>query len=238
MPMTPRRRWTLGSTNRIAGFALLAAALTALGPATAAAVDAEDAVDEKTLYFIGINIVRSLGTLHLSDEEMAGVLRGFSETVSGKGEELDPEIYALKLQELHEARLKIGLKMEIEKSTQYLEEMAGRKGVDIKPSGLLITHLTEGTGKSPKATDKARVNYRGTLRNGGVFDQSLPGQPVEFPLSGVIPCWTEGLGLMKVGGKAQLVCPAEIAYGAQGRPPVIPPGAALTFEVELLEIVE
>jgi FKBP-type peptidyl-prolyl cis-trans isomerase len=78
------------------------------------------------------------------------------------------------------------------------------------------------------------VKYTGRLRDGRVFDA----REAEFPLNGVIPCWTEGVGRVKVGGKAKLVCPSDIAYGNAGRPPVIPPGAALTFEVELLEIVD
>ncbi len=234
------RHQMLGSTNRISRIALLAVILATLGlaAATTTAQAAEETDDEKMLYFIGINVARQLGTLHLSEDEIEVVIKGISETIGGKGEELAPEIYGPKLQEFHEARLKIGLKIETKKSAQYLDEMAGKQGADIKLSGLIITHLTEGSGATPGATDKARVHYRGTLRDGGVFDQSLPDQPVEFPLNGVIPCWTEGLGLMKVGGKAQLVCPADIAYGAQGRPPVIPPGAALTFEIELLGIVE
>ena len=93
-------------------------------------------------------------------------------------------------------------------------------------------------GASPGATDKVRVHYHGTLRDGSVFDSSVDrGQPAEFPLNRVIKCWTEGVAMMKVGGKSRLICPAAIAYGEQGRPG-IPGGAALTFEVELLEIVQ
>jgi FKBP-type peptidyl-prolyl cis-trans isomerase FkpA len=96
--------------------------------------------------------------------------------------------------------------------------------------------LTPGSGPSPKATDKVKVNYKGTLVNGTEFDSSYKrGQPAEFPLNGVIPCWTEGVQKMKVGGKSQLVCPSEIAYGDQGRPS-IPGGATLIFEIELLGI--
>ena len=87
------------------------------------------------------------------------------------------------------------------------------------------------------ATDSVRVHYVGTLVDGKEFDSSVKrGQPAEFPLNQVIPCWTEGLQRMRVGGKARLVCPSSIAYGAQGRPPVIPGGATLVFEVELLGI--
>jgi FKBP-type peptidyl-prolyl cis-trans isomerase FkpA len=105
------------------------------------------------------------------------------------------------------------------------------------PSGLIITHLVEGTGPSPTAADVVEVHYHGTFEDGGVFDSSVDrGQPASFPLNRVIPCWTEGVALMKVGGKAALVCPPEIAYGPRGAPPRIPPDATLNFEVELISI--
>ena len=104
-------------------------------------------------------------------------------------------------------------------------------------SGLTITHLVEGTGASPGPTDKVQVHYHGTFQDGKVFDSSVErGQPASFPLNRVIACWTEGVGMMKVGGKAMLVCPPEIAYGARGAPPRIPANATLNFEVELLGI--
>ena len=101
----------------------------------------------------------------------------------------------------------------------------------------MYRELTPGTGASPKATDTVRVHYRGTLTDGTEFDSSYKrNEPAEFPLNAVIPAWTEGVQKMKVGGKAQLVCPAHIAYGARGAPPVIPGGATLVFEIELLGI--
>jgi FKBP-type peptidyl-prolyl cis-trans isomerase len=104
-------------------------------------------------------------------------------------------------------------------------------------SGLQITTLREGTGKSPKRRDRVSVHYHGTFENGEVFDSSVDrGKPAVFRLNRVIKCWTEGLQLMKVGGKAKLVCPPKIAYGKRGSPPSIPPNATLTFEVELLAI--
>jgi FKBP-type peptidyl-prolyl cis-trans isomerase FkpA len=106
-------------------------------------------------------------------------------------------------------------------------------------SGLLITTLKEGTGVSPKSSDTVKVHYRGTLVDGKEFDSSYGrGQPATFPLNRVIPCWTEGVQLMKSGGKAKLVCPSKLAYGSRGVPGTIPPDATLVFEVELLEIVK
>ncbi|MEM7413424.1 MAG: FKBP-type peptidyl-prolyl cis-trans isomerase [Myxococcota bacterium] len=104
-------------------------------------------------------------------------------------------------------------------------------------SGLQITHLTVGEGAQPKAANIVEVHYHGTFPDGKVFDSSVEkGQPARFPLNRVIRCWTEGVQMMKVGGKANLVCPPEIAYGARGAPPRIPANATLHFEVELLGV--
>jgi FKBP-type peptidyl-prolyl cis-trans isomerase FkpA len=104
-------------------------------------------------------------------------------------------------------------------------------------SGLQYTSLRGGTGATPGPTDTVRVNYRGTLLNGREFDSSYKsGRPVEFQLNQVIKCWTEGLQMMKVGGKAELYCPANLAYGDSGIGGSIPPFASLNFEVELLDI--
>ena len=106
-------------------------------------------------------------------------------------------------------------------------------------SGIGVTMRKEGNGASPKGSDTVKVHYRGVLADGKEFDSSYRrGEPATFPLSRVIPCWTEGVQLLKVGGKAKLVCPSRLAYGSAGIPGTIPPDATLTFEVELLEIVQ
>jgi FKBP-type peptidyl-prolyl cis-trans isomerase FkpA len=116
---------------------------------------------------------------------------------------------------------------------------AKEKGAVITPSGLVYRALREGSGASPSAADTVKVHYRGTLANGTEFDSSYKrNAPAQFPLGGVIPCWTEGVQRMKVGGKAQLVCPAAIAYGARGAGGLIPPNATLKFEIELLEVAK
>lgn len=105
------------------------------------------------------------------------------------------------------------------------------------PSGVVVTHGKLGQGASPTADSSVRVHYRGTLPNGTEFDSSYKHQvPISFPLRGVIPCWTQGVQKMKVGGKATLTCPAATGYGSRGVPGVIPPNTVLTFEVELLAI--
>jgi FKBP-type peptidyl-prolyl cis-trans isomerase FkpA len=106
-------------------------------------------------------------------------------------------------------------------------------------SGIVITTLKEGSGASPKASDTVKVHYRGTLTDGKEFDSSYKrGQPASFPLNRVIPCWTEGVQTLKLGGKAKLQCPSQLAYGNRGIPGVIPPDATLLFEIELLEIAK
>ena len=105
------------------------------------------------------------------------------------------------------------------------------------PSGVVVTHAKQGSGASPTASNTVRVHYRGTLADGTEFDSSYKRkEPISFPLRGVIPCWTQGVQKMKVGGKAKLTCPAATGYGARGVPGVIPPNSVLTFEVELLAI--
>ena len=105
------------------------------------------------------------------------------------------------------------------------------------PSGVVVETIKVGTGVAPKATDTVVVNYRGTLADGTEFDSSYKrGQPATFPLNRVVPCWTQGIQHVNVGGKATLTCPPETAYGARGISGVIPPNATLTFEVEVLSV--
>ena len=110
-------------------------------------------------------------------------------------------------------------------------------GAKLMPSGMVYRALKEGTGASPTASDKVKVHYRGTLPDGKEFDSSYRrNEAIEFPLNRVIPCWTEGVQRMKVGGRAKLTCPPATAYGERGAGGVIPPNATLLFEVELLAI--
>ena len=118
-----------------------------------------------------------------------------------------------------------------------IDKAAKEKGAVKTASGMVYVSLKDGKGKSPTATSTVEVNYRGTLTNGKEFDSSYKrNQSISFPLNGVIPCWTEGVQKMKVGGKAKLVCPPELAYGARGAGSAVPPNATLIFEVELLNI--
>jgi FKBP-type peptidyl-prolyl cis-trans isomerase FkpA len=118
-----------------------------------------------------------------------------------------------------------------------IEQAAAEKDAVKTGSGLVFRILKEGAGPQPKATDTVRVHYRGTFPDGREFDSSIKrGEPAEFPLNRVIPCWTEGVQKMKVGAKAKLTCPPQLAYGERGAGGAIPPNATLQFEVELLGI--
>jgi FKBP-type peptidyl-prolyl cis-trans isomerase len=125
----------------------------------------------------------------------------------------------------------------LEKGQTFLKENASKPGVKTTPSGLQYKVITEGNGKSPKATDTVLVHYKGTTIDGTEFDSSYKrNEPISFPLNGVIPGWTEGVQLMKEGGKVELFIPSNLAYGSQGAGGVIPPDSTLIFDIELLKV--
>jgi FKBP-type peptidyl-prolyl cis-trans isomerase len=157
--------------------------------------------------------------------------------IKGEPSQVDMGIYEAKINELVAERSAIVAAKEAAASDSYLKQFESDESIVKTASGALVKMLEKGTGASPEAGDTVMVHYEGTLIDGTVFDSSLSrGSPATFPLSGVIPCWTEGLQKIKVGGKAQLICPANTAYGERGAPPKIGPGATLIFEVNLLEI--
>ena len=195
--------------------------------------------DSKTFYALGLVISRNLSTFNLTAAELDFVKAGLSDGVLSRKPQVDLEQVGPKIDEMARARAQAAAAVEKEKGKTFLEKAAVKPGARKTASGLVITELKAGTGASPKPTDTVSVHYHGTLLDGTVFDSSVQrGQPAEFPLNGVVPCWTEGVQLIKVGGKSQLICPADIAYGDHGSPPKIKPGATLIFEVELLKIVE
>jgi FKBP-type peptidyl-prolyl cis-trans isomerase FkpA len=217
----------------------LTAVLATLIARPAGAEVAVESDDDKAIYLIGTTFARQLGRLYLSEREAQIVARALVDAHKGESLDLDPQLYGPKLGLLQEVRAKKGLEIEKQRSIDYLAKASKDAGAKKTASGLIYTELSGGSGAQPQASDKVKVHYVGRLVDGSIFDSSRVREaPAEFPLSGVIPCWTEGVAMMKVGGKAELVCPPDIAYGERGAPPSIPPGAALTFEVELLAIIE
>ncbi len=178
---------------------------------------------------------RNLGQLGLSDAELDIVKRALSDAASGKPA-VDVDVWGPKIDGLIQGRASGMVTKEKAAGNAYADTAAKGKGAVRTASGLVYREITVGSGASPKATDKVKVHYRGTLLNGTEFDSSYKrNQPAEFGLNQVIPCWTEGVQKMKVGGKSALVCPSDIAYRDEGRPG-IPGGATLLFDVELLAI--
>ena len=193
--------------------------------------------DQKTLYALGVDLAKRLSVFNLSTEEYEFVKQGMTDVAAGNKLEAEPEAYAQNINKLFQTRVQATAQKQKELEKPYLEKAAKEKGAQKMDSGLIFLPIKVGTGAKPKASDIVKVHYTGTLTDGKEFDSSVKrGQPAEFPLGQVIPCWTEGVGKMKVGGKAKLVCPSDIAYGDQGRPPIIPGGATLVFEVELLDV--
>ncbi len=186
---------------------------------------------------VGQQVAAQCKPLNLSPAEMELLKKGILASLAGEKPQHDIQNYASLLSaraQKQSAAVAAGEKV---RSAGFRDTAAAEPGAVKTASGLVFRTLSPGRGPSPKATDTVRVHYHGTLTDGKVFDSSVQrGQPVEFALNGVIPCWTEGLQRMKVGEKAKLVCPSDIAYGDGGRGPDIGPGATLVFEVELLGI--
>jgi FKBP-type peptidyl-prolyl cis-trans isomerase FkpA/FKBP-type peptidyl-prolyl cis-trans isomerase FklB len=222
---------------RIIGSLALGALVLASGPASAAGPELRTE-EQKTLYTLGIAISRSLETFKLNETELEAVKAGMTDGVLHHDPKIDVNQYGPKLQAFQQSRAAAGAADEKKAAQAFLDKAAAEKGATKTASGLVITTIKPGTGPSPKATDTVKVHYHGTLADGTVFDSSVDRkEPATFPLNGVIPCWTEGVQLMKVGGKSKLVCPSTLAYGDRGAGGKIKPGAALVFEVELLDIV-
>jgi FKBP-type peptidyl-prolyl cis-trans isomerase FkpA len=217
--------------NIVAG----AVALTFVAQVALAADPKTD--EEKTLYALGVALSRNLASFSLSPDELKIVEQGLADGVQGGDLKVDMAEFGPKIQAFAKDRGTKAAAKEKDASKGFLDKAAAEKGATKLPSGVIYSETQAGTGATPKPTDRVKVHYNGTLTDGEVFDSSVQrGEPVTFPLNGVIPCWTEGVQKMKVGGKAKLVCPSDTAYGDRGAPPKIKPGATLVFDVELLGI--
>jgi FKBP-type peptidyl-prolyl cis-trans isomerase FkpA len=217
---------------------LIMAALVTLSALPAFAAGEPKTEDQKTLYAVGLVMAHQLSVFELTPDELDYVKQGLSDGTGGKTPQVDMEAYKPKIQKMAIARRDAQGEKLAAKSRVYLEQAAKEKGAQKTASGLVYVPLKEGAGASPAASDKVKVNYRGTFLDGKEFDSSYSaGQPAEFKLNQVIKCWTEGVQMMKPGGKAKLVCPPAIAYGERGSG-AIPANATLVFEVELVEVAK
>jgi FKBP-type peptidyl-prolyl cis-trans isomerase FkpA len=225
-------------------FAILTSLATAtlLAACTQQAKQAEPKTDEeKALYAMGAVLARNIQAFELSDQELNMVKSGLADGAKDQSKMKPEELDAImpKIRELGDARMKASSERAKKEGEEYLAKAATEAGAEKTASGMIYKQTKEGTGASPTAADNVKVHYEGRLISGKVFDSSKErGEPAEFPLGQVIGCWTEGVQKMKVGGTAQLTCPAELAYGEQGQPPTIPGNSTLVFDVELLDIVK
>lgn len=196
---------------------------------------------EKVSYGFGVNVGRDMlrGGIVKEDLDLALVMQGLKDALAqGKLKITEKEFedaYRAAVEPKLAERAKTAAAKSKKESEAFLAANKAKKGVKTTPSGLQYRVLKAGAGKTPKATDKVRTTYRGTLIDGTEFDKSE--QPVEFPVGGVIKGWTEALQLMKEGDAFELVVPANLAYGEEGFPPTIPPHSTLVFEVELVQVV-
>ena len=202
----------------------------------AAAAPALETDEEKTLYALGVALGRNIEEFSLAEDEVDFVAMGVRDGALTETYQVDMAVYGARIQDLATERASVASTAEKEASAAFAAEIAQEPGAEVFESGLVVVPMTEGDGENPSAEDTVRVHYHGTLRDGTVFDSSVDrGESIAFPLTGVIPCWTDGVQKIRVGGKAKLVCPSDIAYG-DGGTGGIPGGATLLFEVELLGI--
>jgi FKBP-type peptidyl-prolyl cis-trans isomerase FkpA len=215
---------------------LLCAGCTAGTPAQTPEPKTEE---EKAIYALGLGLSRQVVPFHLSEAEIEILKAGLADGALGRKAKVDMETYREKIAQMADARGAAAAVEHRKAGTAYLEKAAAEEGARKLPTGLVMKTLQEGSGKSPMLGDSVKVRYKGTLIDGTVFDStSGEKEAATLPMGGVIPCWAQGLQLMKEGGKAKLVCPADLAYGDRGAPPTIQPGATLVFDVELVEIVK
>jgi len=217
----------------------LLAVLLAMAPLYADE-SAPETEEQKVLYAIGYVLSRSLMNYDLTTEHLDIVQQGILDGVRGIPAKVEIQEYPPKIEDFLAARRAAVVETEQTAGTAFREKAAAEAGAQVKDSGLIYTEQEAGDGTSPTESDTVKIHYHGTLRDGAVFDTSRVegGEPATFALSAVVPCFSEGIRLMRVGGKSKLVCPPEMAYGERGFPPMIPPGATLVFEVELIEIAE
>ncbi|MDD7304556.1 MAG: FKBP-type peptidyl-prolyl cis-trans isomerase [Bacteroidaceae bacterium] len=193
---------------------------------------------EKISYALGLGIGQQLKSMNINDFSIEDFTRSISDVMSGRETEMSARDAQQLLNEYFENKAKEDSKEAIEKGNAYLKENAERTGVITTKSGLQYEVLAEGTGNSPKATDRVRCHYEGRLIDGTVFDSSYErGEPADFGLNQVITGWTEGVQLMKEGAKYRFHIPYVLGYGERGAGSQIPPYSTLVFDVELIQVL-
>ncbi len=213
---------------------IVVAALLVAVPLWAAEPQTED---QKTLYALGVDVARQLSGFTLSAEEHEFVMQGMGDAFAGKTLVVNPKDYENKIDALYGTRTQVVVQKQKDLAKPFLENAAKEKGAETTASGLIYQEIKAGSGAKPTNSDIITVHYTGAFVDGKVFNSSIEnGQPAEFMLEKVLPCWTEGIAKMKVGGKAKLICKSDLAYGDEGNPPFIPGGATLVYEVELLGV--
>jgi FKBP-type peptidyl-prolyl cis-trans isomerase FkpA len=194
--------------------------------------------EDKTFYALGAMLGNQLKDFSLSNKELKALKRGLEDVARGKKSEV-PNLssYQKKVKDIFKKRRKENTAEVKKKGELYIERALTQEGVKKTKSGLVYKILKEGNGRRPKATDTVEVHYHGMLINGFVFDSSVDrNKKVSFPLNRVIKGWSEGLQLIKEGGKIKLMIPSELGYGDNGAPPKIPGGATIVFDIELFSI--
>ena len=193
---------------------------------------------EKISYALGLGIGQQLKSMNIENFDIKDFSRSIEDVMAGRDTDMTAREAQVMLSEYFQKKEKQQAEENIAKGKAYLEENGKREGVITTKSGLQYEVLTEGTGKSPKATDKVRCHYEGRLTDGSVFDSSYQrGEPADFGLNQVIAGWTEGVQLMKEGAKYRFHIPYLLGYGERGAGASIPPYATLVFEVELIKVL-